>query len=222
MRAVTPNQMKAIEEASVRLGVSRLQLMENAGRGLAEYVEKKVGKLDDKHVVVLAGSGNNGGDGFVAARHLAGGGSKISVILLAQPKNIKTEEARANWSSLSKMTETVKVHVATDAAALGKLYETVMRADVILDAVFGTGIKGRLKDPQATAVDLINEANGLKVAVDIPSGLDPLSGSVEDKFVRPDATVTFHRPKTGLTRTASNVGELIVAPIGIPPEADSH
>ena len=80
---------------------------------------------------------------------------------------------------------------------------------------------GNLREPHSTAVDLINEAKGLKISVDIPSGMNPVSGEVQDKVISADVTITFHRPKTGLVKARMCVGELVIVSIGIPPEIDT-
>ncbi len=218
MRPITPEQMERIDANSEKLGVPRILLMENAGRAIVEYLENHFKDLSGKKVVVIAGTGNNGGDGFVAARHLAGYGSKVTVILLAV--DVKTDEAATNWRGLKNMTKTAQLITRSDAGFEEKLEKDILDADIVIDAIFGTGIKGILKPPQSTAIDLINRSKAYTVAVDIPSGLDPLTGEVHDRAVAADATVTFHRIKTGLLKRSDLTGKVILAPIGIPPEAE--
>ncbi|MBI4258878.1 MAG: NAD(P)H-hydrate epimerase [Thaumarchaeota archaeon] len=212
--------MRIAEERSEQMGVSRLLLMENAGRGLAEFIVKKKGDLRNRKVVVVAGLGNNGGDGFVCARHLAGEGASVTVVLLGQPSELKTKEASLNWKVLEQMKRTVRLIIMHGDAELRVLQETLTTADIIVDAIFGTGIKGRLREPFASTIRMINDIAAYRVAVDVPSGVDPLTGEVHDVAVKAHATVTFHKAKTGLLKAGEYVGEIVVARIGVPPEAE--
>lgn len=220
MRAITPEQMRMIEEGCEKLGVSRLLLMENAGASIAKYIKKKFRRMRELNVLVVAGTGNNGGDGFVAARHLAGFGGKISIILLGSEENIKTSEAKANWQTVRKMVDSVQIYEAPSRRAVESLKDFFMSADIIIDAIFGTGVKGPIKEPHSSAIDLINESRAYKLAVDVPSGLDPLTGDIHDKVVKAEATISFHRAKVGLLKRKEITGRIIVAPIGVPPEAE--
>jgi len=217
---ITPEEMDRIDRESERLGVPRILLMENAGRAVAEYVRNRLRDPAGRLVVVVAGTGNNGGDGFAAARHLAGYGADVRVILLGREEGLKTEEASLNWHILRNMRRTVRLITADEPSFEESMEETVLNADVVVDAIFGTGIKGRLREPYSKAIDIINRSNAYTVSVDVPSGLDPLTGEIHDKAVQADATVTFHKAKVGLLRSSGTVGELVVAPIGVPPEAE--
>ncbi|MEM4297956.1 MAG: NAD(P)H-hydrate epimerase [Nitrososphaerota archaeon] len=221
MQVITPDQMRAVEERCERLGVSRLLLMENAGTAVARHVKKKFGPLKGIRIVVVAGTGNNGGDGFVAARHLAGFGGEITIILLGNGRDIKTSEARTNWQIVRSMAHSIKIYEASDEEAVKSLKDIFMSADIIIDAIFGTGVKGAVKEPHSSAIDLINESKAYKIAVDVPSGLDPLTGEVHDKAVRANVTISFHRAKVGLLKKRGLTGKIIVAPIGVPPEAET-
>lgn len=216
---ITPEEMRAIEGSAERLGVSRLLLMESAGKAVADYIETKMGASGRKAVVV-AGTGNNGGDGFVAARHLAAYGALVKVFLLGSEGDIRTEEASRNWRILRGMRRSIELNQLSDESFMDRLRQDLSGADIIVDAIFGTGIKGELEDPHASVIEKINESTAFKLAVDVPSGLDPLTGEVCGLAVRADATVTFHRVKKGLLARRDLVGELVVANIGIPPEAE--
>jgi len=211
--------MRAIEERAGQLGVSRLLLMENAGKAVADYIAAKMGAAGRK-VVVVAGTGNNGGDGFVAARHLAAYGALVKVFLVGSDGEIRTQEASVNWRILTGMKRSIELIQLPDDSFMDKLRQALSVADVLVDAIFGTGIKGELKDPHASVIEAINRSQAFKLAVDVPSGLDPLTGEVCGRAVEADATVTFHRVKKGLLARRDLVGELVVANIGIPPEAE--
>jgi hydroxyethylthiazole kinase-like uncharacterized protein yjeF len=168
-------------------------------------------------VVMIAGRGNNGGDAFVAARHLSG--YDTTVILLGRKEDIKTPEALHNWNALEK-TSLSLIHV-TDAAMFD--IPLIKNADVIIDGIFGTGIKGKLKDPESTAIDLINASDAYVISVDVPSGFDPDGGKFE-KAVQANMTLTFHKMKNGLLsrNAAKYAGDVQVIDIGIPSEAEFY
>jgi NAD(P)H-hydrate epimerase len=219
MKPITPDEMRAIEERAEQLGVSRLLLMENAGKAVSDYIVKKTGSVG-KRVVVVAGTGNNGGDGFVAARHMAAYGASVSVFLLGTDKDIKTKEALQNWKIIKNMKRSIELVRLSDESFMDSLKQALSEVDIVVDAIFGTGIKGELKDPHVSVIGAINRSKAFKLAVDVPSGLDPLTGEVCGRAVKANATVTFHRVKKGLFLRKDLVGELVVVNIGIPPEAD--
>lgn len=216
---ITPDEMRAIEERAERMGVSRLLLMENAGKAVADYIDTRI-NASRKKMAVIAGTGNNGGDGFVAARHLAAYGASVAIFLIGTDTDIKTEEASRNWKVVRKMDKSIEIVSLSDKSFMNKLKHVLSEADVVVDAIFGTGVKRELKDPHASVIEMINTSRALKIAVDVPSGLDSLTGEVRSHVVKADATVTFHREKKGLLERKDIIGELVVANIGIPPEAD--
>jgi NAD(P)H-hydrate epimerase len=219
---ITSDQMYRIEEKGHELlGMQRVYMMENAGHGIADLVVSEFkGRLTDKtKIVAICGTGNNGGDCFVAIRHLAAYNDSIyTIILLGHHSNLRSEEARINWNIISKMNsvEVIEINQFTEA-----INDTISEADIILDGIFGTGIKGEIRDPQASAIDLINSSNAYKIAVDIPSGLDPTSGKADKKCIKADITITFHRLKKGLIDNERFTGKVYVEHIGIPREAET-
>ncbi|MGI0065491.1 MAG: NAD(P)H-hydrate epimerase, partial [Nitrosotalea sp.] len=169
--------------------------------------------LTSKKITIFAGLGNNGGDAFVVARHLAAFGCMPTVVLLGHPDKIKTEEARSNWKILEKM-NSVNLMLAS------AIHEITSNTDVIVDGMLGTGMSGKIREPYSSAIDLINRSNAFKFAVDVPSGLDPDTGIVNDKCVKTDITITFHKMKIGMPKNQNMCGKIIVEKIGIPPEAE--
>ncbi len=205
--------MMQIEENGHQMGFPRKLMMENAGAVTARYLLEKYADLKEKKITVFAGLGNNGGDAFVVARHLAGFGCKPTVVLLGSPSKIKTEEAISNWRLLEKM-NSVNIIVTSDPS------QVVLDADIIVDGILGTGVAGKIREPYVTAIDLINKHRCFKLSVDIPSGLDPDSGSVIDKCVKADVTITYHKMKIGMPKAMEMCGKILVEKIGIPPEAE--
>jgi hydroxyethylthiazole kinase-like uncharacterized protein yjeF len=184
----------------------------------------KTGRIDKGPVLILCGPGNNGGDGFVAARHLSRHGIRTVTVLVAAEGRPATLDAARNWDRLEVESHVERVHtaVARDVAILGQGIE---KAALVVDALLGTGVHGPLREPIRSAVELVGKARaaGIPVlAVDTPTAVDLTSGDLSDPVVRAHVTVTFHRPKTGLRtrRGAAMAGRVLVAPIGIPPEAD--
>lgn len=209
---ITVKQMYQIEENGHQMGFPRQLMMENAGASMVKELVNKFGNMSSKNVLIFAGLGNNGGDALVVARHLAGHGSKVTVVLLGDTKDIKTIECKTNWQILQKMKSVKLTHALNDVYG--------MKPDIIVDGILGTGISGTIREPQASAIDLINKTKAFKVAVDVPSGLDPDTGLTSDKYVTADMTVTFHKMKRGMPKSADICGTILVEKIGIPPEAE--
>ena len=210
---ITVKQMIQIEENGHQMGFFRKLMMENAGAATARHVVERFSDLKSKKVIIFAGLGNNGGDAFVVARHLTGFGCLPTVILLGHPDKIKTEEARSNWKILEKM-NSVNLVLASETSGLAN------SAEIIIDGILGTGISGIIKEPHSSAIDVINQSHAFKVAVDVPSGLDPDTGLVNDKCVKADITITFHKIKIGMPKGQDMCGKIFVEKIGIPPEAE--
>jgi len=177
-------------------------MMENAGASAVRRLDEKFKNLNSKNILIFAGLGNNGGDAFVIARHLAGHGSKVTVVLLGQPEKIKTEEGRWNWELLEKM-NSIKL-------ITGEKTSFEFNADIIVDGILGTGITGDIREPYASAMKFVNDSNAFKLAVDVPSGLDPDTGNTSNVFVTTDVTVTFHKMKIGMPKRKDLCGLIYV------------
>jgi len=212
--------MMQIEENGHQMGFLRKFMMENAGAAAAKRIEEKyapVWFLDTnwKKILVFAGLGNNGGDGLVIARHLAGYGANVTVFLLGEPDNIRSEECSWNWSLLEKM-KSVKLLTGGNLEDLNNL-----KFGIIIDGILGTGISGEIREPHASAIEFINGKEWREVvAVDVPSGLNPDTGEVNKRCVNAVMTVTFHRMKIGMPKAKDMCGKIFVEKIGIPPEAE--
>ena len=207
---ITVEQMMKIEENGHLMGFLKKFMMENAGASAVRRLVDAFGDMSGKRVMIIAGTGNNGGDGMVIARHLAGLGAVVRIFLLGTQDSIRTEEARWNWDLLSKMRSVMIVDdYAADPAP-----------EVLIDAALGTGISGGVREPYASAISFINGSAAFTLAVDVPSGLDATTGEAAGECVRADMTVTFHRAKSGMAQRADVCGRLFVEAIGIPPEAE--
>lgn len=218
-KAITAEEMAEIDQKAVESGIPRLLLMENAGGAVARVT---MGKFNRKSkVIIFAGTGNNGGDGFVAARHLANGGAKVRVFLIGDPGDIRTEEARLNWDLIQGMKRNVKIHVVKIPSDLEGARRYLKRTKVIIDAMLGTGLRGQLREPFASVVRSINESGVPVISVDAPTGLNPSTGEVHGLAVKATYTVTFHRMKRGFLKAKGYTGEVIIADIGIPKEIET-
>jgi len=212
---ITSKEMRALELNAEYFGVSRLQLMENAGRSVATEIASRF-KPDKTNVAVFCGTGGNGGDGFVAARHLLSYGFEVEVILAGKPIDIIDEAASKNWQALKPLEGIIKLHEIYDSALIPNI-----KAEVAVDALLGIGLKGSLRPPILQLVNKINAMKAFRVAVDIPTGIDSDTGEVLGEAVKADLTITFHKVKTGLGEAKKYTGELIVKDMGLPYEFES-
>lgn len=208
---ITSREMRALELNAEYFGVLRLQLMENAGHNIALEVASRFKK--PKSIAVFCGLGGNGGDGFVAARHLLAFGFKVMIILAGKAEEIADKAALANWKAIQSLKETIPIIEISDTSLIPKI-----ESDIIIDALLGTGIKGELKPPIMQLVQKINTINAYKFAVDVPTGIDSDSGEVLGEAVKADVTITFHKPKKGLENASKYIGELLIKDIGLPNE----
>jgi NAD(P)H-hydrate epimerase len=242
------SEMADIDAAAQRLGLSQDALMEAAGAAVAEVALTELGRLaepargpggalaDPPLTAVFCGPGNNGGDGFVAARRLAAVGRKVVAVLAGDASKVGAggHAAAHNWSVLQAMAAagSLDLFVAPSPQLLLELRSRLSPASLIVDALLGTGASGPLREPVSAAVDLIN---GIRVharaagrpcsvlAVDTPTRIDLTDGSRSAPVVEADATITFHRAKAGFAldpEARRLAGRYLVAPIGIPLEAE--
>ena len=203
------------------LGLSRLCLMEAAGKSLGEEVAKIAVFTFAKpvKVVMFTGSGGNGGDAFVAARYLLNRGYDVDIYMLKD--NIHSNEAKINLEILLNMKPRLSRLTIHDLTDVGDFNLDEDEDFIVVDGILGTGIRGNLQKNIKKAIGVINESNGIKISIDVPSGMDPLTGSVDDVAVVPDYTISFHKIKTGVRNAEEElVGGLVTADIGIPLEAE--
>ncbi len=210
---ITSREMRAVEVNAEYFGVSLLQLMENAGRNVAFEIASRFPR--EQKIAIFCGLGGNGGDGFVAARHLLAQGFKVSVILAGKGKDIRHEAALKNWCALQSLRESIPIKEVTDGSAIPKV-----DAAIAVDALLGTGTKGKLKPPITQIVEYINTLSAFKIAVDVPTGIDSDNGEVLGNAVKANATITFYKAKRGLYDAKKYAGELIIRDIGLPEELE--
>lgn len=220
MKILTAAQMQRIDRLTTeRYGVPSLTLMENAGRGIVEFLAGHFSPLAAHDIVILCGRGNNGGDGMVVARLLREQGVKPRVILLADPQALKGD-ARANWERLAA---SGAPEIVADMAAWKRILPEVQGATLLVDALFGTGLTKPLEGFFAEAVRDINSAflRARIVAVDLPSGISADSSDLIGECIRADASITFTAPKIAhvFPPACERIGEWVAKEIGTPAEA---
>ena len=214
-KTLTSSQMRALETNAEYFGISLLQLMENAGHNIALEIANRFSK--EKKIAIFCGLGGNGGDGFVAARHLTSLGYTVTVIVAGKSRDITHEATLKNLVALEALNEKIPIIQITDSSNIPQV-----KADIIIDALLGTGTKGKLKPPITQMVDYINKVKAFKIAVDVPTGIDSDTGETLGSAVKADLTLTFHKSKVGLEKAKNHVGELIVKDIGLPMELENY
>ena len=216
MKVVTAKEMQELDRrAEAEYGVSSLIMMENAGAAAVREMERYFPRLHRSRVGVVCGKGNNGGDGLVVARHLANRGAHVQVLLLAKKDEVKGD-AGVNLGIAERAG--IPLAEVTTARELQKHREALASADMIVDAILGTGLEGPARGIAADAIHLLNSLGRPLVALDLPSGLGSDDGGIQDPCIRAALTVTFALPKRSLVLypAARCAGEVRVVDIGIP------
>lgn len=214
MKLMTPMQMRKIDElATARYGIPSLLLMEQASYQVFKAIEALEESL--KEVVIVCGPGNNGGDGLSLARQLAvWSHRKVMILMLASPEKLSADGK--TYYKIAQNMEIPIMHITSENIEVLKSY--LNRADIIVDAIFGTGLTRKVEGIFAEIITAINEVAAVKICVDIPSGIDGMTGEVQGVAVKGDMTITFAALKVGLVLypAIDYIGQLQVVPIGIP------
>ncbi len=211
MKAANAEKIRKADKITIEgYGIPGIVLMENASQGVARVCLKELEGIKEPKVLVIAGKGNNGGDGYAAARLLKNNGVKCEIVVLGDLKEIKGD-AKINLDIAHK----INISITND---ISDIDEKIKNADIVLDAIFGTGFAGQAREPHATIIEKINKLAKKVVSVDIPSGVNADNGHTDGSCVMADVTVTFALPKLGnlLYPGAENTGRLEVIDISIP------
>ena len=218
MYLLTAEEMQKLDRKAINeLGIPGVVLMENAGLQVVEEIYRLIGDPKGKTVTIICGKGNNGGDGFVVARHLLNSGAEVKVLMFADVKDI-AGDAKVNMNIFCSMGH--KVYPIVNPNSLNIVKLAVAYTDLIVDAIYGTGFKGTVPDHVGNVIEIINTSGKPTVSVDIPSGLEANSGRAFGPCIKTTSTVTFAYAKLGLVihQGPEYVGKLTVADISIPPE----
>jgi NAD(P)H-hydrate epimerase len=215
---MTRDEVREFDRHAIEdLGVPGLVLMENAGRQAADAAERLLRAAHGRRALIVAGRGNNGGDGFVIARHLLTRGYAVRVLLAADPAQV-VGDAATNLNILERLGVAVQRLPETEAALRAAVLAATGDADLVVDALLGTGLRGEVREPYLSAIEAMNTCGRMILSVDIPSGLDADTGHPLGAAVRAHTTVTFAAAKVGFSSPVAReyVGELVVADIGVP------
>jgi hydroxyethylthiazole kinase-like uncharacterized protein yjeF len=225
-RVMSRDEVRAVDSWAIdKIGVPGVVLMENAGRSCAELVKERLASLDAAQVCLFCGTGNNGGDGYVIARHLLNAGFGVKVVLCGQREKVRGD-ARINLAILERLGHRIEPLDMAAGDLASQVRSLAGDADMIVDALFGTGLQGELREPYRSLIDSINSLGRPILAVDIPSGLDCDTGEPLGTAIKAAYTVTFVAVKKGFVACPDAdkyLGELYIASIGVePPANDSN
>ena len=218
--SITTEQMRKVDDLMIsKYGIELIQMMENAGRNLAELainlIDKNFENRNSKNIVIACGLGNNGGGGMVAARHLSNHGFNVTLVLTGTEAKLKLIPLK-QWNILKNLP--VRMIIANSTDTLGVFNQ----ADLVIDAIIGYGMYGELKGIPAHVIhEILNSQNQNVLSLDTPSGLNATTGEFSEKLcIRAYATMTLALPKTGLVQDDAKecVGKLYVADISVPPK----
>jgi len=217
MKAADADTIRSIDRIAIeKYGITGLELMENAGRGVADVVKSAMPSPGGR-IAIMAGKGNNGGDGYVAARHLHNSGFKVTVFSLGRTGEIKGDAAlnAASWLKMGG-----EVRELLSSADLKAAESSLRHSSIVVDAIFGTGLEKDITGIHAETVDLVNSVDKKIISVDIPSGIHATTGAVLGRAVKAHITATMAMPKLGLFlfpgRSFSGIVEVV--DIGVPKE----
>lgn len=216
MKLVTSEIMRRLDKRAIEeCGIPGIVLMENAGRGVIDVIESYYPEIVNKKVAVFSGKGNNGGDGFVIARHLFNRGVQVKVYLLTSRENL-SGDARINFEIAEHLG--IDILKIIDNNSISLIKDEIIDFHLIIDAIFGTGLNSEIRGVFRDVIEILNQTNLPMVAVDIPSGLNADTGKVLGDCIKADLTITFAYPKVGLLipEGTEYVGELEIIDISIP------
>jgi hydroxyethylthiazole kinase-like uncharacterized protein yjeF len=219
MRIVTPSQMKLIDEFAIKkLCIPGIVLMENAAIAVMNTIQERFENIKDTVFIIFAGKGNNGGDGFAIARHLLNKGAVVYVYLLCEREAL-FGDAKTNFSIIEKMG--AEIRETGDENQVMSLESSLVNSDIIIDSIFGTGLRGEIDEKTKSIIHIINSLDKPVISIDIPSGINGESGKICGKAVKADLTVTFGYIKKGLVVYPGSeyAGEVIIKDIGLPKDA---
>jgi len=220
--AATRDQIRELDRAAIQdYGIPGLLLMENAGRACARAAAEMLGGAPGKRVTVLCGRGNNGGDGYVVARHLSNWGADVEVLLVAKLDDALSREGEAATNLRIILSMGVPLREVSAADEVARAVGDRGDSDLIVDALLGTGVRGEVAEPFRSAIRAVNDCECPVLAIDVPSGLDCDAGQALGVAVRADRTVTFVLSKVGFAKPGARqyTGAVEVAEISIPKRA---
>jgi hydroxyethylthiazole kinase-like uncharacterized protein yjeF len=218
---MTRDEVRSFDAWAInKLGIPGVVLMENAGRSCAELIKEKLASIEEPKVCIFCGTGNNGGDGYVIARHLLNAGFEVTVVLCGDVGKVKGD-AKTNLDILQKIDKPIEQLDLERADIEQAVKDFAAGKDFLVDALFGTGLQGLLNEKYQRLINAVNDLGLPVLAVDIPSGLDCDTGKSLGAAVRAAYTVTFVAVKAGFTNTDAlkYTGRIFIASIGVEPSS---
>jgi len=212
-KIVTVKQMHALDKRAIeKYGIPSFALMENAGCAVAREVKRMCSGKSFK-VCIFCGTGNNGGDGFVVARHFVNTSIKVKVFIVGKSTSLK-KDALLNYKIAKKLKIPMQEMRSVDKAHVG----AIKTSNIVVDAIFGTGLSREVRGLAREVIEAINESDKKVIAVDIPSGLNGTTGKIHGACIKANKTITFACAKKGFFKEQGpkQTGKVIVADIGIP------
>src|SRR4030043_1156790 len=216
MKVATAEQMQELDRKAIEIyRIPGIVLMENAGRGAMEVISNAFPDIQKKGIAIIAGKGNNGGDGFVIGRHFLNRGISVKAFLLADPNTLRGD-AETNFQTFLRMKG--EIYSVPSSKEYQKIKKDLEKFDLLIDSIFGTGLDADVRGYYREVIDHLNTLQKPIVAVDTPSGLDANTGKPLGPAIRASLTVTFGLPKVGhlISPGIDYVGELKVIDISIP------
>lgn len=216
---MTKDEIRAVDSWAInKIGIPGVVLMENAGRSCAELIKDKLKDVQRPKVCIFSGTGNNGGDSYVIARHLLNSGFEVTVVICGNREKVKGD-AKINLDILERLGQPIEQLNLKDGDVPDKVEAFTADADMLVDALFGTGLSGQLNVEYKRLIESINACDCPILAVDIPSGLDCDAGQPFGAAIRASYTVTFVAVKKGFASesAAKYTGDVFVASIGVKP-----
>ncbi len=221
---MTRDQVRSFDAWAInKLGIAGVVLMENAGRSCAELIKQDLAGIEEPKVCVFCGTGNNGGDGFVIARHLLNDKIQVRVVICGQADKIKGD-AKINLDLLTGLGQSVEQLDLTSADLDSQVSRLAEGSQILVDAIFGTGLTGQVRGDYKRLIEAINVLGKPIIAVDIPSGLDCDTGNSLGAAIEAQETVTFAAAKKGFAEnpdSARYTGDVYIASIGVEPHLRS-
>lgn len=216
-KVVSSEEMQGLDKRTINeYNISSLKLMENAGLTVYEFLMNEYRDLKEKKVLIISGTGNNGADGLVIARHLKKSGISVCIYVINPEKNEGSPEFKENYEKIKKDVK-VSFYYGNEKD-IDDFINEIDKSDIIIDAIFGTGLSRDMDEKYIKIIQIVNSSNLKKISVDIPSGLDANTGFERPVSVISDNTVTFGLPKKGfyINSGPKSTGDLIVKNIGFP------
>lgn len=213
---LTIKQMRAVDHAAVKYGLSIEIMMENVGKGITSCFERENFEIKNKKIICIAGKGNNGGGVIAASRHLSCYGIKVTLILI-NSKDSLSKPSKFHLSLIRKNPKIEKIMFSKKTRQ--KVFSLIKNADFVVDGIFGTGFKGIVNEPEYSLIEQINKSKAFVISNDVPSGINADTAKEANISIKSDFVAVLHKPKKWMSQ-AKFLPKFSIISLGIPPEID--